>query len=109
MSRKRKQKIDMLVQARTHFAGVGTRRAKLTLNRMGKTSPYARALRIALEVEDANLTAKRYFGGDCGGYTYADINCQKKCDNIEALIDIARSEGWVFGVQPSDVSNTTHI
>ena len=45
----------------------GTRKAKLALNRLGKTDVYARALRIALEIEDANLNAKRYFGGDIGG------------------------------------------
>jgi hypothetical protein len=109
MSRKHKPKITALVQARTHFAGVGTRKAKLALNKLAKTDPYARALRIALEIEDANLTAKRYFGGDIGGYSYAEINYLKKCENIEALIDIAKSEGWVYGVQPSDVANTTHI
>jgi hypothetical protein len=109
MSRKRRRKIATLIRARTEFAGVGTRKAKLTLNKLAKTDPYARALRTALEIEDVNLTAKRYFGGDCGGYTYADIAYLKKCEHIEALIEISRSHGWVFGVQPSDVPDTTHI
>jgi hypothetical protein len=109
MSRKRKQKVDALIQARTQFAGVGTRKAKLALNKLAKTNPYARALRIALEIEDANLTAKRYFGGDCGGYTYAEVNYLKKCENIEALIEISKSEAWVLGVQPSDLPDTTHV
>jgi hypothetical protein len=98
MSR-RQEKINGLIQARTQFAGVGTRKAKLLLNKVAKSDPYARALRVALEIEDVNLTAKRYFGGDCGGLTYADINYLKKADLIESLIEICKSEGWVFGVQ----------
>ena len=109
MSQNRKQRIGVLVKARTDFAGIGTRRAKLLLNRLAKVDEYARAIRIALEIEDANLTAKRYFGGDCGGRTYADINYERKCASIVALMAIAQTEGWMFGVQPSDVGNTTHI
>lgn len=64
---------------------------------------------MTLEAGDANLTAKRYFGGDCGGYTYAEIKYLKKADNIEALIEISESLGWVYGVQQSDAIQTTHI
>jgi hypothetical protein len=94
----RRQKIGTLILARTQFAGVGTRKAKLVLNKLAKGDEYALALRVALEIEDVNLTAKRYFGGDCGGYTYADINYLKKGEQIEALIEICKSQGWVFGV-----------
>lgn len=104
MSRKREQKLNVLIQARTEFAGMGTRKAKLALNRLAKTDPYAHALRVALEIEDVNLTAKRYFGGDCGGYTYAEINYMKKTENIETLIGISKSQGWVFGVQATGAS-----
>jgi hypothetical protein len=109
MSRNRRKKIAVLVRARTEFAGVGTRKAKLVLNKAAKADSYARALRVALEAEDSNLTAKRYFGGDCGGYSYAEVNYFKKAAQIEALIGISKSEGWTFGVQPSDVRDTTHI
>jgi hypothetical protein len=98
MSR-RQEKINGLIQARTQFAGVGTRKVKLALNKLANADEYARALRVALEIEDVNLTAKRYFGGDCGGHTYADINYLKKADLIESLIEICTSQGWVFGVQ----------
>jgi len=104
----RRQKGAKLVQARKQFAGVGTRNTKLALNKLAKTDSHAKALRIALEIEDANLTAKRYFGGDCGGYTYAEINYMKKAEGIEELIEVARTEGWVFGLQPSE-QYTTHI
>lgn len=109
MSRKTKQRVNSLVQARAEFAGIGTRKAKLALNKLAKTDPYAHALRVALEIEDADLTAKRYAGGDCGGYTYAEIQHLKKGENIEALIGICKSQVWEFGVQPSGVFSPTHI
>jgi hypothetical protein len=101
MSRKRKQRVNTLVQARTQFAGIGTRKAKLALNKLARTDVYAGALRTALEIEDANLTAKRYFGGNCGGLSYPEIHYQKKRQSIEVLIEICTSQGWVFGVQPT--------
>jgi hypothetical protein len=109
MSQKRRRKVKDLIDARTQFAGIGTRKAKMRLNKLAKSDVYARALRMALEIEDANLTAKRYFGGDCGGYTYAQINYFKKAEHIELLIGIAKAEGWSYGVHPSDVLDTTHI
>jgi hypothetical protein len=109
MSRKTKQKVNELVKARAEFAGVGTRKAKLALNKLAKTDPYAHALRTALEIEDASVTAARYFGGDCAGYTIAEMSYFKKEENIETLIGICQSQGWVFGVLPSDVSQATHI
>jgi hypothetical protein len=99
MSYKQRRTVQGLVEARIHFAGIGTRKANLELNKLAKTDLYAYALRVALEIEDVNLTAKRYFGGDCGGYTYAELNYLKKSENIETLIGIAKSQGWVFGVQ----------
>lgn len=109
MSRSTRKKIDVLIRARTQFAGVGTRQAKLVLNTLARGDEFARALRIALEIEDANLTAKRYFGGNVDGLTYADIAYARKSANIEVLIKIGESQGWTFGIRPSDVKHTTHI
>ena len=109
MSRKREQKIQGLVQARVEFAGIGTRKVKLALNKLAIADPYAHALRVALEIENVSLTAARYFGGDCGGQTYAEIAYLKKGENIEVLIGIFESQGWVFGVLPSDVNQTADI
>ena len=109
MSQKTKQQVHKLVKARAEFAGIGTRKAKLALNKLATTDSNAHALRVALEIEDVNLTAKRYFGGDCGGYTYAQLSYLKKSANIERLIEISKSQGWTFGVQPFDAIETTHI
>src|ERR1019366_7193513 len=43
MSRKTKQKVNELVKARAEFAGIGTRKAKLALNKLAKTEFYAHA------------------------------------------------------------------
>ena len=94
---------------RTEYAGVGTRIAKLRLNRQANTSVYAKALRIALEIEDTNLTAKKYHGGNIGGYTYDQLNYLKKAEGIESLIEIATTLDWVWGVQKADASQTTHV
>src|SRR4051794_9818718 len=106
---KRKKRVAMLVAARESFVGVGTRKVKVFLNKAGKIDVYALALRMALEAEDANITAKRYFGGDCGGYSYADIHYSKKAEKIEALIEISKAQGWTFGIQPSDIPATAHV
>jgi hypothetical protein len=104
-----KKKINRLIRSRTEFAGMGTRRTKLRLNKLAKHDIYAKALRIALEIEDSNLTAKRYYGGDLGGYTYAQVNYFKKASLIQELIQIAAGQGWVYGVHQSNVADTTHI
>jgi hypothetical protein len=53
MSRKTKLLVNGLTQARSEFARIGTRKVKLALNKLAKTDPYAYALRVALEIEDA--------------------------------------------------------
>src|ERR1700722_11544762 len=52
----RRTAVALLVSARETFCGIGTRQAKLKLNKLAKTSIYAKALRVALEIEDKNLT-----------------------------------------------------
>jgi hypothetical protein len=105
----RKNKARSLSAARTSFCAVGTRKTKLALNKLAKTSTYAKALRIALEIEDKNLTAKKYHGGDIGGYTYNEIAYFAKHDGILELIEICRSEGWTLGIQESPVVGATHV
>jgi hypothetical protein len=106
---RRNAKISGLMSARNKYAGIGTRRVKLRLNKLAKTNVLAKALRIALEIEDRNLTAKKYHGGNIAGYTYDQINYFAKHDGITALIEICKSEGWKFGLQCSDVRGATHV
>jgi hypothetical protein len=105
----RKQRVRSLVSARDHYCGIGTRRTKLALNKLAKTSIYAKALRLAVEIEDKNLTAKKYFGGNIDGYSYSQIAYFAKHDGIMQLVQISKSEGWTFGIQKSEVVGATHV
>jgi hypothetical protein len=109
MSRHQRVAATILNIARKQFCGIGTRRAKLALNKLAKTSTYAKALRTALEIEDKNLTAKKYHGGDIGGYTYDQIAYWGKHDGIMQLADICRLESWTYGIQESGVYGVTHV
>lgn len=109
MSRRRQALVQVLDTARSRFCGVGTRRTKVALNKLAKTSIYAKALRLALEIEDKNLTAKKYFGGNIDGYSYSQIAYFAKHDGIMQLVEISKSEGWTFGVQKSEVVGATHV
>jgi hypothetical protein len=109
MSRHQRTAVTLLNTARQHFCGIGTRRTKLSLNKLSRTSMFARALRVALEIEDQNLTAKKYHGGDIAGYTYDQIAYFKKHDGIMRLVEICTLEGWTFGIVESLTFDATHL
>lgn len=109
MIKHRRTAVILLNTARHHFCGIGTRRTKLALNKVSRTSTFARALRVALEIEDQNLTAKKYHGGDIGGYTYGQIAYFHKYDSIMQLVEICTSAGWTFGVQECGTFDASHV
>lgn len=91
-------KLDHL---RKHFAGIGTKKAKIRLNKL--TSPNAKILRLMMEIEDANIRAKRYQN------EWRASMYEKKHEHIESLIDLYNELGLMYGVQESDVNDTSHI
>ncbi|MGA3074148.1 MAG: hypothetical protein ABSG56_10695 [Bryobacteraceae bacterium] len=109
MSIHQRPAVTLLNAARHHFCGIGTRRTKLALNKLSRTSTFARALRVALEIEDQNLTAKKYHGGDIGVYTYDRIAYFNKYDAIMQLVEICKLEGWKCGIQKSTVFGASHV
>jgi hypothetical protein len=92
----RSEAVRRLTRAREQFCGLGTRKAKLQLNRRALTCPVARALRLALEIEDASSLGKKY-GGE---WSYAYY--EKKNDLIHQLITHFQAQGWIFGKHKSD-------
>lgn len=104
----RKAKIASLATARTEFAGVGTRLAKVRLNKLAKNDMNAKALRIALEIEDKNVSAKKYFGGNIAGMSYSDLNYTIKHEKILELIELCQQMGWRHGIHDA-TSGTTHV
>jgi hypothetical protein len=109
MSKGQRTAVTLLNTARRQFCGIGTRRTKLALNKLSRTSTFAKALRTALEIEDNNLTAKKYHGGDIAGYTYDQIAYFDKHDGIMQLIEICKMEGWTFGVHNSHIFGASHV
>ena len=92
----RRDLVRQLEKAREEFAGIGTRKAKIRLNKLAKTCQIARAFRIALEIEDSSTTAKKY--GSAWSYEYYE----KKHRLIHELMEICREKGWLFGKHPGD-------
>ncbi len=91
----RRTRVQTLLIARENACGIGTRKLKLILNKYAKTDPLALAARLALEIEDANLVAKKYPG------KWRDRYYRKKGDLIRELITLFKHQGWVFGVHPA--------
>lgn len=80
--------------ARDKFLGIGTNKTKRRLNKISETDVVAKAVRIALEIEDKNIQAKNSYG------KYKDKIYNEKENLIEELIDLfLDQEDWNFGVE----------
>ncbi len=96
---------EQLSESRINMCGIGTRKVKLFLNRKIKQGDTkARILRVALEAEDANISAKQYWGD----YKYKYY--EKKADKIHDLISLyEKDQTLVFGYQDYKGRETNHI
>jgi hypothetical protein len=90
-----KTSVRQLQKARDDFCGIGTRLAKLRLNRIGRTSILARAFRLALEIEDKSALGKKYRG------EWSDRCYAEKTKLIHDLIRIFQQQGWTYGKHAS--------
>lgn len=95
--------IEVLKEKRKDFAKIGTNKAKRRLNKMAITDPVARAVRIALEIEDTNIKAKDSYG------KYRDKIYKQKTKLILELCELFKAQNWIFGVQESDLPYISHI
>lgn len=95
--------ILQLKSYRDNFCGIGTRKVKLMLNKLGKTNPVALAYRYALEAEDYNIKAKETYG------KYVDKNYNMKAVWLDKLIELCNINGFKYGIADSDVPNVSHI
>ena len=57
----------------------------------------AQSYRLALELQDTNIVAKRQYGG------YRDHTYEKKRNLLKELIGLCREQRWVYGYQSSSV------
>lgn len=99
----RKTLINQLTVARRKFAGIGTRKVKLKLNRLFPNS-LAKAFRLALEIEDCSILGKKYIGSE-----WSLKKFKQKADLIESLCRLCEINGWEYGKQPSNNGHTTYI
>lgn len=96
--------VASLQDYRDSFCGIGTRKTKLLLNRLVKKNvPLADLWRTALETEDANITAKRYYS------SYQQRAYQRKEKMLDELSQIFRKYGLTFGYQPTENFSTRFI
>lgn len=100
----RRAAVRQLEDARDNFCGLGTRRVKVRLNKLAKTCAVAKALRIALEIEDVSTLGKKYAGSSWSSDSY-----EKKHQYIHELIFLFKEQNWAFGKHQSDSFATRHI
>ena len=96
VSLKNDRLVDQLEKYRTKFAGIGTNKAKRRLNKLAKEDPIAKAVRIAIEIEDKSIQGKKYVG------KYKDIAYTEKSNLILQLAKLFQENNWVFGKQLAD-------
>ena len=104
-NKKRSELISQLNNERTYMCGVGTRIVKLFLNKKIKEGDGIASLyRIAVEAEDSNIKAKKYFG------EYRDKYYVDKMQYIILLIsECKQRQDVVYGYQDNEASFPSHI
>ena len=93
VERKNERLVEELTKRRKTFAGMGTNKAKRRLNKLAKSRDVvAKALRLALEIEDKNISAKKAYG------KYRDKTYEVKADFICELGTLFKKHGWIYGI-----------
>jgi hypothetical protein len=103
VNEKNEQLVCDLKKKREQFAGIGTNKAKRRLNKLAITNSVAKAVRLALEIEDKSISAKGCYG------MYRDRIYKKKGELILSLSELFNKEQWVYGIQKSEVPPTSHV
>ena len=102
--RKNEILIENLNESRTNFLGIGTNKIKRRLNKISTTDDIALAIRLALETEDKNITAKNLYG------SYREKTYNLKNDLILKLIQLfLKNPTWIFGIEKKEGIETNTI
>lgn len=100
---KNRELVGDLSYLRYNALGIGTNKIKRRLNKLAKEDILAKTLRLAMEIEDVNILAKKYYG------SYRNKYYEKKAVLINDLIDIFKKNEWIYGVHKSDGYETNSI
>lgn len=92
-----------LFENRKTFLGIGTNKTKRRLNKLAKCDPIAHSYRIALEIEDISIQAKKCYG------SYRERKYEQKANLILDLIDICKNNNFVCGYQESDNYSCNYV
>ena len=95
--------IESLERQRLNFCGIGTNKAKRRLNKFITEDYVANFLRIALEVEDKNISAKKAYG------KYRGKIYESKYKLIKKLYEVSVANNIKCGIQETDGPITSHI
>lgn len=96
--------VRQLEKARKSFCGIGTYDLKLMLNELVLSGNHlAEMYRVALEIEDHNILAKKY-SGDLRKKHY-----ESRDELIEQLIHLCKNNGIVYGRHSHKEQFTSHI
>lgn len=101
--RKNKKLIEQLKDKRRTFCGIGTNLIKRMLNRLSENDEVAKALRVALEIEDYNIKAKEAYG------KYKQKAYDKKEEYIKELWNLFKKNGWLYGMRNESSFSTSYI
>jgi len=99
---KNQELIERLSEGRKEFAGLGTNKVKRRLNKLSD-NPVCKAARIALEIEDKNISAKNTRG------KFIEKIYKVKNTLILELAELFKNENWIYGIQKSDSYGPSHV
>ena len=95
--------VTQLGDIRVNALGIGTNKIKRRLNKLSETNEIAKALRIAIEIEDVNIQAKKAFG------KYRDKIYDKKTVLISEIVELFDKNNWVYGIHKDNGFKTNSI
>lgn len=97
ISARDQSKINELRAMRTSVCGIGTRKMKIRLKKLGKTNPLAYAYYCAFAAEENSITAKQYYYQR--SREYSDLYYEKKESYISSLVSVCKQQGYKYGVE----------
>lgn len=96
MSYRHRNRVNILNDKRDSFCGIGTRKIKLRLNKLSNYNSLAKIYRLALELEDVNICAKKYRG------EYRDTYYEKKDELVKKLSSLCQELNIPHGYKEND-------
>jgi hypothetical protein len=96
--------VHKLITKRNNFCGIGTNKTKRRLNQLSVNDNVAKAIRLALEIEDKNITAKNSYG------KFKNKIYDTKQKLISDLVELFQTQdNWNYGIEKNGGRETNAI